>query len=128
MVANHPAEIKVERSVVIVVVPTFQSNVLPMAKNVSNARRRFISQNFVGVQIKSEVVGWATLNVFQGKTFMKLKKKQSLNMTLILWSLSKSNSQHLCLTPEKILWFLRISCLMKCQSQKNYTMPLPMYV
>ena len=38
-----------------------------------------------GVQIKSEVVGLATLNVFQGKIFMKWKK-QSSNMTLILQS------------------------------------------
>ena len=52
VVGNHPARIKVERSVVTVVIPTFQSIVLPMAKNVSNARRRIISQNFVKVQIK----------------------------------------------------------------------------
>ena len=83
VVGNHPVRIKVERSVVIVVIPTFQSYVLPMAKNVSNARRRIISQSFVRVQRKSQVVGLATLNVFQGNTFMKWKN-QSLNMTLIL--------------------------------------------
>ena len=71
MVENHPAGIKVERRVVIVVIPTFQSNVLPMAKNVSNARGRLISQSFVRVQRKSQVVVLATLNVFQGKMFMK---------------------------------------------------------
>ena len=32
MVGNHPAGKKVEISVKIVVIPTFQSNVLPMAK------------------------------------------------------------------------------------------------
>ena len=112
MVGNHPAWTKVERSVVIVVTPTLQSNFLPMAKNVSNARIRIISQNFVGVQIKSQVVGLANLNVFQGKMFMKWKKR-SANMTLILWSLNESSSQHLYSTPEKILWTLRISCLMK---------------
>ena len=53
VVGNHPAGIKVERDVVIVFIPTFKSNVLPMAKNVSNARRRIISQDFVRVQIKS---------------------------------------------------------------------------
>ena len=101
VVEHHPARIKEERSVVIVVVCTFQSNVLPMAKNVSNARRRIISQNFVGVQIKSQVVGSATLNILQGKKFMKWKK-WSLNTTLILWNLNKSGFQNLCLTPEKI--------------------------
>ena len=38
---------------------------------------------------KSQVVGLAILNVFQGKTLMKWKN-QSLNMTLILWSLNES--------------------------------------
>ena len=66
MARNHPAGIKVERSVVIVVIPTFQSNVLPMVKNVSNARR-IMSQSFVGVQRKSQIVGFATLNVFSRK-------------------------------------------------------------
>ena len=103
---------------VIVVIPTFQSNVLPTAKNVSNAGRIIISQNFVGVQRKSQVVGLATLNVFQGKMFMKWKS-QSLNMTLILWSLNESCSQHLCLTPQKILQTLSISCLIKCQASKK---------
>ena len=121
VVGNHPARIKVERSVVIVIIPTFQSNILPMAKNVSNIRR-IISQSFVRVQRKSPVVGLAILNAFQGKTSMKWKN-QSLNMTLILWSLNESSSQNLCLTLEKILQTLRISCLMKCQSQRNYTKP-----
>ena len=71
VVGNHPAGIKVERSVVIVVIPTFQNNVVPMAKKVSNARRRIISQSFVRVHRKRQVVGLATLNIFQGKTFMK---------------------------------------------------------
>ena len=66
VVGNHPAGIKVERSVVIAVVPTFQSNVLPMTKSVSNAKRRIISQNSVKVQIKSQIVGLAILNVSQG--------------------------------------------------------------
>ena len=83
LVGNHPAGIKVERSVLIVVIPTFQSNILPMTKNVSNARRRIISQNLVEAQRKSQVVGLATLNIFQGKIFMKWKK-QSSNKTLIL--------------------------------------------
>ena len=65
VVENHPFGIQVERNMVIVVVPTFQSNVLPMAKNVSNARRRIISQNFVRVERKSQVVGSATLNIFK---------------------------------------------------------------
>ena len=64
-VGNHPARVKLERSVVIVVIPTFKSNVMPMAKNVSNARRRIISQNFVRVQIKSQVEGLANLNFFK---------------------------------------------------------------
>ena len=72
----------------------------------------------LGVQRKSQVVGFATLNVFQGKIFMKWKN-QSLNMTLILWSLNESYSQHLCLTPEKILKTLRKSCLMNCQESKK---------
>ena len=76
-----------ERSVVIVAIPIFKSNVLHIAKNVSDARRRIISQSFVRVQIKSKVVGLATLNIFQGKTFMEWKN-QSLNMTMILWSLN----------------------------------------
>ena len=76
-------------------------HVLPKARNVSNARRRIISQNFVRIWIKSQVVGLAILNIFQGKTFMKWKKQIS-NVTLILWSSNKSSSQHLCLTPEKI--------------------------
>ena len=75
VVGNHPVGMKDERSVVIVVIPTFKSNVLPMAKNVSNARRRIISQSFVRVQRKSQVVGLATLNIFQGKTFMKWKSQ-----------------------------------------------------
>ena len=75
VVGNHPAWIKVERSVVIVVVPTFQSNVLPMAKNVSNTRRRIISQSFVSVQRKSQVVQLATLNILQGKMLIKWKNK-----------------------------------------------------
>ena len=104
---NHLARIKMERSVVIVVVPTFQSNVMPMAKNVSNARKRIIFQSFVRVQRKSLVVGLAILNVFQGQMVMKWKN-QSLNMTLILWSLNELSSQHMCLTPEKILQTLRI--------------------
>ena len=89
VLGDHPARIKVERSVIIVVIP-FQSNALPMAKNVSYARR-IISQSFVRVQRKSGVVGLATLNAFQGKMFMKLKN-QSLNVTLILWSLNESSS------------------------------------
>ena len=64
VVGNLPAWKKVVRNVIIVVIPTFQSNVLPMAKNVSNARRRITSQNFVKVQIKSQLVGLATLNIF----------------------------------------------------------------
>ena len=74
VVGNHPARIKVERNVVTVVIPTFQSNALHMAKNVSNARKRIISQNFVRVQIKSQVLGVATLNVSQEKTLMKWRK------------------------------------------------------
>ena len=35
--------------------------------------------------------------------------------------LNESHSQHLCLTPGKILQTLIISCLMKCQSRRNYT-------
>ena len=38
VVGNHPAGTKMERSVVIVVITIFQSNVLPMAKNVLNAK------------------------------------------------------------------------------------------
>ena len=34
-----------------------------------------------------------------------------------------SSFQYLCLTSVKILQTLRISCLMKCHSQGNYTMP-----
>ena len=83
VVGDHPAGIKVERSVVIVFIPTFQINVLPMAKNVSNAGRRIISQSFVGVQRNSQVVGWQSSTFFQGKMLMKWKN-QSLNMTLIL--------------------------------------------
>ena len=68
MVGN--AGIKVERNIVIMVISTLQSNALPMARNVSNGRRRIISQNFVKVQIRSQVVEVAILNVFQGEMFM----------------------------------------------------------
>ena len=93
---------KVERNLAIVVIPTIQSNALLMARNVSNARRRILSQKFVRVQIRSQVVGVAMVNVFQGTTFMKLRK-QSSNMTLILWNLNGSSFQHPCLTPVEIL-------------------------
>ena len=122
VIGNHPAGIMIKRSVVIVVISAFESNVLLMAKMFQMQEEIIIFQSFVRVQRKSQVVGLATLNVFQGKTFMKCKN-QSLNKTLIMWSLSKSSSQCLCLTPEKILLTLRISCLMKCQSQRNYTEP-----
>ena len=92
VVGNHPARIRVERSVVTVVVPTFHSNVLPMAKNVSNARRTNISQNFVGVQIQCQV---GNPKHFSRKLKFMKWKKQSSNMTLIFWSLNESNSQHL---------------------------------
>ena len=122
VVGNHPAGIKMERSVVIVVIPTFQSNVLPMEKNISNARWRIISQNFARVQIKSQVVRSATLNIFQGKTFMKWKKTKFEYNTDIV-ELKQIQFSRPLLTPEKILQTLRISCLIKCQSQRNYTIP-----
>ena len=122
VVGNHPAGKKVERNLVIVVVPTFQSNVSPTAKNVSNARRKIISQSIIKVQIKSHVVRLAILKVFQGKTFMKWKK-QSLDMTLILCSLNKSSSQHMCFILEKILQTLRKSCFDEMSESKNYTLP-----
>ena len=56
VVENHQARIKVERNVVIVVISTLQSNALPMARNVSNARR-IISQNLVGSS-DSKPGGW----------------------------------------------------------------------
>ena len=40
-------------------------------KECFKCKRRIISQNFVEVQIKSQVVGLAILNIFQGKTLMK---------------------------------------------------------
>ena len=66
------------KNVVIVVIPMLQNNALPMAWNISNARRRIIN---------SQVVGVTTLNVFQGKMSMKWRT-QSLNIKLILWNLN----------------------------------------
>ena len=75
VVGNHPAGIKVERSVVIVVVPTSQSNVLPVAKHVSNVRRKIISQNSVGSSDKKPV-GWGCNHkCFSRKDILEVKKQ-----------------------------------------------------
>ena len=118
VVGNHPAGIKMERGVVIVVIPTFQNNVLPTAKNVSNARRRIISQNFVELQRKSKVVGLATLNVFSRKEVHEVEKKYKFEYDTDIVEFKQIQFSTPVFNSRRVLQTLRISCMMKCQSKK----------
>ena len=89
VVGNHPARIKVERNVG--TGHSFPPKQCPAyCKEFSNARRRIISENFVRIHIRSQVMGVATLNILQRKMFMKWRT-QGLNMKLILWNLNGSS-------------------------------------
>ena len=89
VVGNHPAGIKVERSMVIMVVPTFPKQCPVYGKECFKCKKKNHFSKLCWSSEKKPGIGVGNPKHFSRKDVHEVEN-QSLNMTLILWSLKES--------------------------------------